>query len=134
MQGIALQQSEIESTRPAVLGLMMVVGFILLIACANLAGLGMVRAQRRSGKMATRMALGCTGWQLVRQLWSENMVLALLGGVAGLGLAEGGLLLLQKLLPAGLLPTSNFSLDGRVLLFTLAVRLRPASWRACSRR
>ena len=123
MQGIPLQQSEVESTRPAVLALMMAVEFILLIACANLAGLGMVRAQRRRGEMATRMALGCTGWQLVRQLWTENMVLALLGGVAGLGLAEGGLVLLRHLLPAGLLPTSNFSLDGRVLLFTLVVSL-----------
>ena len=123
MQGIPLQQSEIESTRPAVLGLMMAVGFILLIACANLAGLGMVRAQRRSGEMATRMALGASRWQLVRQLWTENMVLAMLGGAAGLGFAEGGLLLLQKLLPAGLLPTSNFNLDGRVLLFTLTVSL-----------
>src|SRR6185437_12887344 len=123
MQGIPLQRSEVESTRPAVLGLMMAVGFILLIACANLAGLGMVRAQRRSGEMATRMALGSTGWQLIRQLWTENMVLALLGGAAGLGIAAGGLVLLQKLLPEGLLPTSNFSLDGRVLLFTLAVSL-----------
>jgi predicted permease len=99
------------------------VGLILLIACANLAGLGMVRAQRRSGEMATRMALGGTGWQLVRQLWTENMILALLGGTAGLGVAESGLVLLQNLMPAGLLPTSNFSLDGRVLLFTLAVSL-----------
>jgi predicted permease len=123
MQGIPLQQSEVESTRPAVLGLMMAVGFILLIACANLAGLGMVRAQRRSGEMATRMALGSTGWQLVRRLWTENMVLALLGGAAGLGVAELGLTLLQNLLPTGTLPTSNFSLDGRVLLFTLAVSL-----------
>ncbi len=123
MESIPLQKSEIESTRPAVLGLMMAVGFILLIACANLAGLGMVRAQRRSGEMATRMALGGSAWQLVRQLWTENMVLAMLGGAVGIGVAEGGLALLEHLLPAGLLPTSNFSLDGRVLLFTLVVSL-----------
>jgi macrolide transport system ATP-binding/permease protein len=123
MEGIPLQKSEVESTRPAVLGLMMAVGFILLIACANLAGLGMVRAQRRSGEMATRMALGASRWQLVRQLWTENMVLALLGGAAGIGIAAAGLTLLEHLLPPGLLPTDNFSLDGRVLLFTLAVSL-----------
>ena len=123
LEDLPLQQSEVESTRPAVLGLMMAVGFILLIACANLAGLGLVRAQRRKVEMATRMALGATPWALVRQLWTENTVLAFLGGAAGLGIAEGGLLLLQKLLPAGLLPTSNFNLDGRVLLFTLAVSL-----------
>ncbi|MGC1869679.1 MAG: ABC transporter permease [Acidobacteriaceae bacterium] len=123
LKGLPLQQSQAESLRPAVLGLMIAVGFILLIACANLAGLGLVRAQRRSGEMATRMALGGTGWQLVRQLWTENVVLALLGGVAGLGIAEGGLELLRNLLPIGLLPTSNFTLDGRVLLFTLSVSL-----------
>jgi predicted permease len=123
LQGLPLQQSEAEPLRPAVLGLMTAVGFILLIACANLAGLGLVRAQRRSGEMATRMALGGSGWQLVRQLWTENMVLALLGGAAGLGIAEGGLMLLKNLLPTGLLPTTNFSLDARVLLFTFAVSL-----------
>ena len=123
MEGIPLQQSEIESTRPAVLGLMMAVGFILLIACANLAGLGMVRAQRRSGEMATRMALGASRWQLVRQLWTENLLMALIGGAAGIGLAEGALALLQHLIPEGVLPTNNFALDVRVLLFTLGVSL-----------
>ncbi|MDR5729360.1 MAG: ABC transporter permease [Terriglobia bacterium] len=123
LTGVPLQQSEAEPMRPAVFGLMIAVSFILLIACANLAGLGLVRAQRRSGEMATRMALGAGRFALVRQLWTENMVLALLGGATGLGVAAGGLMLLQHLLPLGLLPTSNFSLDGRVLLFTLAVSL-----------
>ncbi|MGO8720793.1 MAG: ABC transporter permease [Acidobacteriaceae bacterium] len=123
LKGLPLQQSEAEPLRPAVLGLMIAVGFILLIACANLAGLGLVRVQRRKGEMATRMALGATRWQLVRQLWTENMVLALLGGAAGLGVADGGLVLLTNLLPTGLLPINNFGLDGRVLLFTLAVSL-----------
>jgi len=121
--GVPLQQSEDEALRPAVLGLMVAVGFILLIACANLAGLALVRAGRRSGEMATRMALGAGRWALVRQLWTENMVLALLGGAAGIGVAVVGLALLQRLIPQGLLPTSNFSLDGRVLLFTLAISL-----------
>ncbi|MHB1673950.1 MAG: ABC transporter permease [Acidobacteriaceae bacterium] len=123
LEGMPLQQSAAESLRPAVFGLMVAVGFILLIACANLAGLALVRAGRRSGEMATRMALGAGRFALVRQLWTENMVLALLGGAAGLGVAKGGLVLLQHLLPEGLLPTSNFALDGRVLLFTLAVSL-----------
>ncbi len=123
LEGMPLQQSEAEPMRPAVFGLMVAVGFILLIACANLAGLGLVRAQRRSGEIATRMALGAGRFALVRQLWTENMVLALLGGAAGLGVAKGGLALLQHLLPEGLLPTSNFAVDGRVLLFTLGISL-----------
>ncbi len=121
--GIPLQQSEAESLRPAVFGLMVAVGFILLIACANLAGLGLVRAQQHSGEMATRMALGAGRFALVRQLWTENMVLALLGGVAGLGVAKCGLVMLQHLVPEGLLPSNNFGLDGRVLLFTFVVSL-----------
>jgi predicted permease len=123
LEGVPLQQSQAESLRPAVFGLMVAVGFILLIACANLAGLALVRAGRRSGEMATRMALGASPFALVRQLWTENMVLALLGGAAGLAVARGGLVALQHLLPEGLLPTDNFGLDGRVLLFTLGVSL-----------
>lgn len=123
LEGMPLQQSQAESLRPAVFGLMVAVSFILLIACANLAGLALVRAGRRNGEMATRMALGANRFALVRQLWTENMVLALLGGAAGLGVAKGGLTLLQHLLPEGLLPTNNLALDSRVLLFTLAVSL-----------
>ena len=121
--GVPLQRSEALPLRPAVFGLTVAVGFILLIACANLAGLALVRAGRRSGEMATRMALGAGRFALVRQLWTENMVLALLGGAAGLGVAKGALVLLQHLLPEGLLPTNNFALDSRVLLFTLGVSL-----------
>ncbi len=121
--GVPLQQSEASALRPAVLGLMVAVGFILLIACANLAGLGLVRATERSGEMATRLALGATGLMLARQLWIENLLVAFAGGAASLSIASGSLALLQHLLPPGLLPTSNFTLDGRVLLFTLGVSL-----------
>ncbi|HEX4021737.1 MAG TPA: ABC transporter permease [Acidobacteriaceae bacterium] len=123
LEGIPLQKSEAMPVRASVFGLMLAVGFVLLIACANLAGLALVRAGRRSGEMATRMALGASGLALVRQLWTENMVLALLGGAAGLGFAKVSLVFLQHLIPLGLLPTDKFSLDGRVLLFTLAVSL-----------
>ena len=123
LQSVPLQVGQVESTRPAILGLMLAVGFILLIACANLAGLALVRAQRRSGELATRLALGATRWQLARQLWTENLLLALIGGAAGLAVAQGALLAMERLIPEGLLPLTQFSLDGRVLLFTLAASL-----------
>lgn len=123
LQTLPLQQSEAAPVRSSVYGLMLAVGFVLLIACANLAGLALVRAGRRSGEMATRMALGASSFQLVRQLWTENLLLALLGGAAGLALARGSLMVLQKVIPPGLLPTTDFHLDGRVLLFTLGVSL-----------
>lgn len=123
LEAVPLQKSEAMPLRSSVLGLMIAVGLILLIACANLAGLALVRAGRRSGEMATRMALGAGRLALVRQLWTENIVLALIGGATGLGVAEGGLVLLRHLIPPGLLPTTNFRLDGRVLLFTLGISL-----------
>ncbi|HET9086476.1 MAG TPA: ABC transporter permease [Acidobacteriaceae bacterium] len=123
LEALPLQQSQAAPLRPAVFGLMVAVGFILLIACANLAGLALVRAARRSGEMVMRMALGASRFALVRQLWTENMLLAMLGGVAGLGVAELGLVSLEHLIPEGLLPVANFGLDFRVLLFTLVVSL-----------
>src|SRR5579872_949547 len=72
-----------------VLGLMSAVGFILLIACANLAGLTLVRIARRAPEIATRLALGAGRWMVLRQLWVENFVLALVGAAIGLALARG---------------------------------------------
>ncbi len=120
---VPLQKGETNTLRPQVLALMLAAGFILLIACANLAGLTLVRMSRRAGEIATRLALGASRWQIQRQLWIENLVLALAGGTAGMGagfLALRGLLLL---LPEHFLPVANVSLDGRVLGFTLTVSL-----------
>lgn len=80
-----LQKAETNTLRPQVLALMLAAGFILLIACANLAGLTLVRVLRRKGEIATRMALGASRWQIQRQLWIENLLLALVGGIAGMG-------------------------------------------------
>jgi predicted permease len=118
-----LQKAETNTLRPQALALMLAAGFILLIACANLAGLTLVRVLRRTGEIATRMALGASRWQIQRQLWIENLLLALIGGTAGIGagfLALRGLLLL---LPEHFLPVANVPLDGRVLGFTLSVSL-----------
>ena len=118
-----LQKAETNTLRPQALALMLAAGFILLIACANLAGLTLVRVLRRTGEIATRMALGASRWQIQRQLWIENLLLALIGGTAAIGagfLALRGLLLL---LPEHFLPVANVPLDGRVLGFTLSVSL-----------
>ena len=79
---VPLQKGETDRLRPQVLALMLAAGLILLIACANLAGLTLVRMLRRTGEIATRLALGASPWQIQRQLWTENLLLALVGGTA----------------------------------------------------
>ncbi len=109
--------------RTPVLVLMLAVSFILLIACANLAGLTLVRIARRAPEMATRLALGATRWVILRQLWQENLLLALLGAGAGLALAAAMLQFLGGFLPEELLPMGGLTLDVRVLAFTFAASL-----------
>ncbi len=120
---VPLQKGEAASLRPQVLALMLAAGFILLIACANLAGLTLVRMLRRTSEVAIRLALGASRWQIQKQFWIENLLLALVGGAVGMGvgfLALRGLLLL---LPEHFLPVARVPLDGRVMGFTLVVSL-----------
>ncbi|MBV8630991.1 MAG: ABC transporter permease [Silvibacterium sp.] len=120
---VPLQQGQIATLRPQVLALMLAAGLILLIACANLAGLTLVRVLRRTPEVATRLALGASHWQVQRQLWIENLLLALLGGAAGIGVAFAALRGLLLLLPDHFLPVTGMSLDMRVLAFTLLISL-----------
>jgi predicted permease len=106
--------------RKSVIVLMLAVSFILLIACANLAGLTLVRIARRTPEIATRLALGATRWVVLRQLWAENLVLALIGAAVGLALARGILSSLPGFLPDYMLPLGGLAIDARVLAFTLA--------------
>jgi predicted permease len=120
---VPLQKGQAAELRPEALTLMLAAGFILLIACANLAGLTLVRVARRTPEMATRLALGASRWQVQKQLWVENLLLACLGGVAGIAVGYAALRGLLSLLPEDFLPVASVPLDTRVLLFTLAVSL-----------
>ena len=80
---VPLQKGETATLRPKVLTLMLSAGFILLIACANLAGLTLIRMLRRTPEIATRLALGASQWQIQKQLWIENLLLAIVGGATG---------------------------------------------------
>jgi macrolide transport system ATP-binding/permease protein len=118
---VPLQQGETATLRPQALTLMYAAGFILLIGCANLAGLTLVRVARRTPEIATRLALGASHWQIQKQLWIENLLLALVGGGAGVAVGYGALRGLLALLPEGYLPVAGVQLDLRVLAFTFTV-------------
>lgn len=120
---VPLQQGQAAKLRPETLALMLASGFILLIACANLAGLTVLRLARRTPEIATRMALGATQWQIQKQLWVENLLLAGIGGLAGLQVGYLALHGLLSLLPKSFLPVSGVPMDGNVLAFTLAISL-----------
>lgn len=120
---VPLQRGITAEFRPRAMALMLSAGFILLIACANLAGLTLVRMSRRVAEIATRMALGATRWQIQKQLWLENLLLACIGGATGIGAGFLALHGLLSLLPEGFLPVANVPLDGRVLAFTAGLSL-----------
>jgi len=99
------------------------VGFVLLIACANIANLQLARARRRQKEVAVRVALGASPGRIVRQLLAENAVLAGLSAVFGILLAAGGLRWLVANAPSGVPRIEQASLDWRALVFASAVAL-----------
>lgn len=107
--------------RPAMWLLMGAVGFLLLIACANVANLLLVRGDARLREMAVRTAVGAAPDRLVRQLLTESVVLALFGAVLGLGLASIGLRILMSVDPTSLPPLAPVRLDWPVVAFTLVL-------------
>ena len=108
----------VADVRPQLVALMGAVVFVLLIACANVANLLLVRASARERELAVRAAIGGNRWRIVRQLVAESLVLAALGGGAGLLLAQFGIDALIQLSPEGLPRAAAVSLDGTVLIFT----------------
>ncbi len=106
------------NTKTPLLVLLGAVGFVLLIACSNIAGLMLARSSGRSREVAVRAALGANRWHLIRQTMAESLVLALGGAVAGLALAYGGIKGIVALAPSTVPIALDVKLDPSVLLFT----------------
>ncbi|HWP44968.1 MAG TPA: ABC transporter permease [Blastocatellia bacterium] len=113
----------VRSIKPALIVLLGAVGFVLLISCANVANLLLARAAARQKEIAIRTALGSNRWRIVRQLMTESLLLAIIGGGAGLLLAVWGIDGLLALAPEDLPRVKEVGMDGSVLLFTLGVTL-----------
>lgn len=122
---VPLQQQLTEEIRPAILLLLAAVGLVLLIACANVANLLLVRASNRKAEIAIRSALGAGKARIMRQLITENLMLAFAGGAAGIFIGFFGIDLLINMLPDDLpiIGLNNIVIDSQVLLFTLAISL-----------
>jgi predicted permease len=99
------------------------VGIVLIVACANVANLFLVRAESRQQELAVRMALGAGARRVARELLTESVLLGIIGGTVGLGLASAGIRLLVFLQPAQLPRLTEITLDPIVVLFTFALAL-----------
>ncbi|BDC50321.1 hypothetical protein F183_A26370 [Bryobacterales bacterium F-183] len=112
-----------RDSRPVLGFLLAITGFVLLIACANIANLLLARAANRSREISIRLSVGASRWQLIRQLLTESMVLAMLGGLGGILVSRWTLYGMVSMMPAEGQAFFAETTDWRVLLFTLGISL-----------
>ena len=131
--GIRVEPAQIyygRHPRPYLVIMLASVAFVLLIACANVANLLLARATTRGRELAVRVALGATRGDLVRQMLTESLVVALTGGALGVLFSMWGMRLLRAALPAELVPFNpgwtRITINGEALLFTVAISLATA--------
>ena len=118
-----LQEQVVGDVRRSVLVMLAAVALVLLIACANVANLMLTRAAAREKEIAIRSALGAGGWRIARQLLTESLLLSLLGGAAGLGIAQGALYVMRRMNPGNIPRLQDIGINGAVLAFTLCVSI-----------
>jgi predicted permease len=118
---LSLKQRMVGGVGPVLWMLLGAVGFVLLIACVNVSNLLLARSNVRAREFAIRAALGAGQWRLLRQSLTESALLGLAGGGLGLAFAAWGTRAALSVLPTALPRADEISLDGRVLLFTLAI-------------
>ncbi|HEX5890689.1 MAG TPA: ABC transporter permease [Pyrinomonadaceae bacterium] len=122
-QLVPMKQHLVDEVRPTILALMGAVIFLLLIACANVANLMLVRASSRERELAVRAALGAGWWQLIRQTLAESIVIAAVGTLIGIGLAYLGIRQLLLIAPENLPRLNAVGIDWQVLAFSVLAGL-----------